>query len=268
MVRGDCQKCQQKNVLKNFKDRCSCLLLSGEGKCKHRAVPELLHLCCLTCRGFKNKTQEHNCFPLFGIFTPQCCSYHFLLYLFRHITVTLVIIILLTWLFLITLYPLAMARSLLHEFRGFLWVFVPVCTLSHELQLVSFSTVFSFFFWTHTDFITMLPWKRGGSHNPHKIYSRGRNNCFNFFFFDVVYIYFFHFGGFCKKKRALYCLTIVLFEMCPPFLSGRLCLSSHVHLDGELSLQRRDWDFCYYHGENHLYFCFSSVCSSSFVIKQ
>lgn len=88
------------------------------------------------------------------------------------------------------------------------------CTSTSWLQCSLFFFVFSVMFFTHADFITMLPWTRGGSLNPHTIYSRGRNYCFHFLML-CIYI-FFHFGGFCKKKRALYCLTIVLFEMPPP----------------------------------------------------
>lgn len=151
-----------------------------------------MHLRCLSCRGFKNKHKRITVSPPGDIFTPQthrCCSYHFLLYLLRHITVTPVIIILLTWVFLITLYPLAMARSLLLEFLFFFPV--SFCSRLHSFPWTSTSWLqcsFFFFLFTHTDFITMLPWTRGGSHNPHMIYSRGRNHCFHFLML-CIYIF-------------------------------------------------------------------------------
>lgn len=127
------------------------------------------------------------------------CSYHFLLYFFQHITVT-VIIILLTRLFFDYFVPfLFLPWPGLFSMNSWfceVFYFFPVCTLfffsPHELQLVGFSAVS--LFCTHAGFVTMLAWTRGGSHNPHMIYSRGRNNCFHVLML-CIYIFFPHFGG-------------------------------------------------------------------------
>lgn len=138
--------------------------------------------------------QKYNQKSEIAIFTlgwcPQLHNYFLFSHYFWHITVTLVVIILLTWLFFILLYLfLSMTWSLLNKFL----LFWGLCSSLHSICLWAncFSAVFMFFMlWF---FVTVLAWTRGWSHS-----------CVNIFFF--------HFGGF-RKKNSLYCFAIVLFEM-------------------------------------------------------
>lgn len=150
-----------------------------------------------------------------------CCSY--LLYFFTHITVTLVIIILLTWLFWLCCTLLSRALLLLLDdfFCEFVLVFLFRFGLSHmDVQVFSFRLVFSVLLLMQGFFLTILPQTRGGSYTPLMIYRWGKN------MFFYVYIFFFHFLEDCVRKKELYCLTIVLFELHPCPLFSRLCLLS------------------------------------------
>lgn len=214
--------------------------MSSKENYQHRAEPELLHLCCLTCRGFKHKRITVS--PPGWYFHPSISSMLFLsfssvffqTYYCYSCNYYIINMTIFDYFVPSCHGPVSSLMKFLVS-SEFLFQFAP---FSHELQLVGFSAVFIFS--THADFITMLPWTRGGSHYPHMIYSRGRNNCFHFF--DVVYIYFFSILEDSVRKKSF-----VLFNHCIIWntspLSGHLCLSSHVHLDGELSLQRRDGDF-------------------------
>lgn len=120
---------------------------------------------------------------------------------------------------MIILYPLAMGPVSSSSSSSPSWipVLVPVCTLTDKklgrADSGSASSVFilySCWFYNH---VTMD--KRRVASSPRDI-QQGKIFLFSFLML-CIYI-FFHFGGFCKK-RALYCLTIVLFELPPPPLS-------------------------------------------------
>lgn len=121
-------KVAMKTTVGNFKDGCSTF--TGVWG---RWIHERLHLCCLTCRGFRNTTtQEKSRFPaglmpLISLFLSFSSVFFptYYCYCNNYIINTTIF-----WLFC-TLSFFAMARSLLHELLvlwGFFYFF-PVCTL-------------------------------------------------------------------------------------------------------------------------------------------
>lgn len=188
-------KVAMKTTVGNFKDGCSTF--TGVWG---RWIHERLHLCCLTCHGFRNTTtQEKSRFPaglmpLISLFLSFSSVFFptYYCYCNNYIINTTIF-----WLFC-TLSFFCHGPVSSPWIPGFVRFFLFFSSLHsfffspHELQLVGFSAVS--LFCTHAGFVTMLAWTRGGSHNPHMIYSRGRNNCFHVLML-CIYIFFPHFGG-------------------------------------------------------------------------
>lgn len=113
-----------------------------------------------------------------------------------------------------------MARSLLYEIPGFLWVFVPVCTLfswtSASWLQCSLYFFYSRWFYNH---VTMD--KRRVTLSPHDI-QPGKKQLFSFFW-CCVYIYFFSILEDSVRKKSF-----VLFNHCIIWNTSPLSLAASV----------------------------------------